>query len=346
MKGETLLRVGVLGLGRMGKLHFLNALRMKDVKVVAVADRSKKKRRDAERYHVETYDDYEKLIESEELDAVVISLPNHLKAKGVFSASEKGLDIFLDKPLARNLAEAEKIVGTVRTEDIRLMVGANCRYFDSVQKLKTALDEGRVGDIVIATSELIGDGPFSHPLVPKPVPEWWFDKEKAGGGALLDIGYHLIDILNWMFGDLEIQFSTLGYRYGLPVEDSAIVVFRCPTNGVRCVVNAGWFSRLIFPNFNFRINLHGTAGYVSTDHFAPRDLRFHAIKEATLNLFRRVTGREARYLSYTYYYASFFEVLDELFQSIRNDVPLPVSLEDQLSVIKIIESIYNHNGVS
>jgi len=185
----------------MGKLHFLNASHMNDVKVVAVADKNKRNRKVAEKYHVKAYDDYEKLVDSEELDAVIISLPNFLKRESIFYATEEGLDIFVDKPLARNLAEAQEIVRKVNTGNVRLMVGVNYRYFDSVQKVKKMLDEGRVGDVVIATSELIMDGPFSHPLVPKPVPEWWFDKEKSGGGALLDLGYHLIDIFNWMFGD-------------------------------------------------------------------------------------------------------------------------------------------------
>jgi predicted dehydrogenase len=335
-----MLRVGVIGLGRMGKLHFLNALHMNDVKVVAVADKNKRNRKVAEEHHVKAYDDYEQLVDSKELDAVIISLPNFLKRESIFYAAEKGLDIFVDKPLARNLSEAHEIVRKVNAENVRLMVGVNYRYFDSVQKVKKILDEGRVGDVVIATSELIMDGPFSHPLVPKPVPEWWFDKEKAGGGALLDLGYHLIDIFNWMFGDLEIEFSTLGYRFGLPIEDSATVVLKSAKNGVSGIVNAGWFSKMIFPNFNFRINLNGTVGYVSTDHFAPRNLYLHAIKEASLNLFRRAVGKRVQYLSYTYYYASFFKVLNQFFEAIREDTWISVSLESQLEVIKAIETVY------
>jgi len=319
---------------------------MKEVKVVAVADKNKGNRKDAEKYHVETYDDYTKLVDSEELDAVIISLPNFLKRESIFYASEKDFAIFVDKPLARNLAEAQEIVRKVRAENIRLMVGVNYRYFDSVQKVKEILDEGRVGDVVIATSELIMDGPFSHPLVPKPVPGWWFDKEKAGGGALLDLGYHLIDVFNWMFGDLEMEFSTLDYRFGLPIEDGATVVLRSLKTGVRFIVNAGWFSKMIFPNFNFRINLHGTVGYVSTDQFAPRNLYFHAIKEGALNLLRRAVRRKIRYLSYTYYYASFAEVLEQFLESIRNDVQFPVLLEEQLAVMKTIDNIYRLNGVS
>ena len=334
----------MVGLGRMGKLHFLNALHMNDVKVVAVADKNRGNRKVAEKYHVKAYDDYTKLIDSEELDAVMISLPNFLKRESIFYASEKGLDIFVDKPLARNLAEAGEILRKVRAENVRLMVGVNYRYFDSVQKMRKILDEGRVGDVVIATSELIMDGPFSHPLVPKPVPEWWFDKEKAGGGALLDLGYHLIDIFSWMFGDLEIEFSTLGYRFGFPIEDSATVVLKSLKTGVRFVVNAGWFSKMIFPNFNFRISLHGTVGYVSTDHFAPRNLYLHAMKEGAFNLFRRAVGKKVRYLSYTYYYASFVKVLDQFFEAIREDTSIPVSSESQLDVIRAIENVYRQNG--
>jgi predicted dehydrogenase len=341
-----MLKVGLVGLGKMGKLHFMNALRMKDVKVLAVADKLKINQQLARKYGVKVYDDYRKLFDSEDLDAVIISLPNFLKKDSIFYASEKGLDIFVDKPLARNFSEAEEVIRKVRTQDVKLMVGVNYRYFDSVQKIKNILDEGGIGDVIIATSELIMDGPFSHPLVPKPIPEWWFDKEKAGGGALLDLGYHLIDILTWIFGDLEVEFSTLGYRFNLPIEDSAIAVLKSPKTGVSCVVNVGWFSKMIFPNFNFRINLHGTVGYVSTDKFVPRNPYFHAMKEGTSNLLRRIMGRKVHYLSYTYYYASFAEILNQFFEGIRTNRQPSVSCEEQLSVIKTIEGIYRQNGVS
>ena len=208
-----MLKIAVIGLGKMGKLHFLNSLRMNDVKVVAAADKSRENRKLAERLHVKTYDDYAKLIDSEDIDAVVVSLPNFLKRDSILYAAEKGLDIFVDKPLARNLSEAEGIVRRANSKNVRLMVGVNYRYFDSIQKLKSVFDEGIIGDVVIGTSELVMDGPFSHPLVPKPIPEWWFDKEMAGGGALLDLGYHLIDIFQWMFEDLEVLHSSLGYRF-------------------------------------------------------------------------------------------------------------------------------------
>lgn len=338
-----MLKIGVIGLGKMGKLHFMNALHMEDVKVVAAADKSKNGRKVAEGCHIKAYDDYCKLIDSEDLDVVINSLPNFLKRDSIVYAAEKGLDIFVDKPLARNLGEAVDIVQKVKAEGVRLMVGANYRYFDSVQKLKKTLDEGEVGDVVIATSELVTNGPFEHSLIPKPIPEWWFDKEMAGGGAAQDLGYHLLDIFDWMFGDLEVLYSSFGYRFNLPIEDSATIVLKSRENGTTCVINVGWFSKMIFPKFNFRINLHGTVGYASTDRWAPRNLYFHAIKEGATNLCRRIAGRKLHYLSYTYYYVSFFRALSQFLEAVKRDDPLPISLEGQLDVARIIESIYRQN---
>lgn len=339
-----MLRVGVIGLGKMGQLHFLNALHMKDVKLVAVADKSKRNRKMAQRYNVKAYDDYTALLDSEELDAVIISLPNFLREESIAYAAEKGLDIFVDKPLARTLAEATRIAGNVRKQRVRVMTGANYRYMDCVQRLKKMLDEGRVGDVVIATADLIMNGPLGHGRVPTPVPEWWLSKEKAGGGALLDLGYHLIDLMNWMFGDLRVEYSSLGYRFQLPVEDGAMVVLRSGKSKMNCCVNVGWFSKSIFPDFNFRVNLHGTVGYTSTDNFAPKNLRLYAIKEASRNLLRKATGRRLKYLSYTYYYHSFFKILELFFDGIQNDTELPISLEEEIDVIRIIDDVYKRNG--
>jgi len=328
----------------MGQLHLLNALRIREVNVVAAADKSEKNRKIAERYNVKTYDDYGKLLDAEKLDAVVISLPSFLKKESVFRAAESGLNIFLDKPLSRDFAEAQEIVQKVQKEKVELMVGVNYRYFDCVQKLKNMVDEGRVGDVVIATSELVLNGPFSHPLVPTPVADWWLSKELAGGGALLDLGYHLIDILIWMFDDLEVTYSSLGHRLNLSVEDAATVVLKSKSTAATFIVNVGWFSKSIFPAFNFRINVHGTAGYDSTERYTPRNMRAYAIKEGTKNLLRKLSLRRVHYLSYTYFYSSFYEILETFFDTIKQGEELPVSLQTQLEVMRIIDSIYHEHG--
>lgn len=338
-----MVKVGIIGLGHMGQLHLLNAMRVQGVEVVAGADKSEKNRSFAERFHLKTYDDYTRLIDSEKLDAVIISLPNFLKKEGVFYAAENGLDIFLDKPISRNLAEAQEMVCKVDQKNVRMLVGVNYRYFPCVQKLKKKLDDGVIGDPQIATSELVLNGPISHAVVPVPVPEWWLSKDLAGGGALLDLGYHLIDILSWLMGDFKVAYSSLGHTMHLPVEDAGTLVLQSKENDYTGIVNVGWFSKSIFPDFNFRVNMHGTVGFDSTDHYIPRDPRMNAVKEGALNLVRRVALRKPSYLSYTYYYSSFFTIMDLFFDALKKGSDFPVSLDEQLRVMRIIDSAYKLN---
>jgi predicted dehydrogenase len=207
------------------------------------------------------------------------------------------------------------------------------------------LDEGRVGDAVIATSDLVLNGPFSHGLVPVAVPEWWLSRETAGGGALIDLGYHLIDLLNWMFGDLEVVHSSLGHRLNLAVEDTGTVLLKSKKTATACVVNVGWFMRSIFPEYNFRVNIHGTGGYATTENYAPKNLRAYAAKEGAMNILRRVTGRKVHFLSWTYYYSSFYTILELFFEAIRKGAEFPISLDSQLEVARVIDSIYSEHGV-
>jgi myo-inositol 2-dehydrogenase/D-chiro-inositol 1-dehydrogenase len=339
-----LLRVGVIGLGNMGKLHLMNALHIDGVDVVAAADKVERNRKSVEKYRVKTYDDYTKMIDSEKLDAVIISLPNFLKKDGVDYAAEKKLDIFMDKPMARTLAEAQGIVHKVEKENVRLMVGVNYRYFPCVQKLRNTLDEGKIGDPVIATADLILNGPLSHGIVPVPVPDWWLSKESAGGGALIDLGYHLVDLLTWMFGDMEVAYSSLRHTLHLPVEDAGTVALLSKSKELTCIVNVGWFSRSIFPDFNFRVNVHGTAGYDSTDRYRPRDLRINAVKEGMKNISRRILQKKPQYLTYTYYYSSFYKILDLFCNALKNDAEMPFDLTQELDVIRIIDTVYKRNG--
>jgi predicted dehydrogenase len=237
------------------------------------------------------------------------------------------------------------MIEKVKKENVRMMVGVNYRYFPCCQQLKAKLDSGQIGDPIIASSELILNGPISHDVVPKPVPEWWLDKNLAGGGALVDLGYHLIDILCWMFGDFEVKYANIGHSMNLPVEDSGTVFLKSKNGNCNCVVNAGWFSKSIFPNFNFRVNLHGTAGYDSTSNYIPSDAIANALKQGLTNMARKLAFKKMNYLSYTYYYASFYKILDLYFESLRKGTDFPVELDKQLDVIRIIESAYKFNGV-
>jgi len=337
-----MIKVGVIGLGRMGMLHLMNCLQMDGVKVVAVADRSKKALKKAESLGVgRLYTDYHDLLNhSSNMDVVILSLPNFLHFESIKLALENGLDVFVEKPMANTVEECREIVKLVEKSGRKSMVGHCVRFMDMVEKMKEALDTGRIGSLEVATMEEIINGPFAHPRVPAPVSDWWFDPKKSGGGALLDIGYHMIDLFRFFAGDSKVVFSCLDHKFNLPVEDGAIVVLRSSNSSAKGIINVGWYQKAIFPQFDFRIVLHGNAGYVSSDDFVPRSMYFHAIREGTKNLLRKLVGKKIRPLSYTYYYESYYKELKHFFDCIKYDLNPSISAIEGLKTIELVDEVY------
>jgi predicted dehydrogenase len=335
-----MLNVGVLGLGKMGKLHLMNCKFIDDVKVTAVADASEKNLNWAKSRGInDLYKDYTELIEKGEIDVVIITLPHFLHVNSGILAAENGIDIFMEKPLANTVSEGEIIINAVKKSGIKFMIGCNCRFIDSVEQLKKMYDNGILGDVEIATLENIGNGPFSPFLEPTPVPDWYFDPNEAGGGAFLDLGYHMIDLFQWFFQDVALEYVQLGNRYNLPYEDNATVILKSNKTSTRGIVNLGWFSRSVFPKFDFRVMLHGTADFASTDDFMP-NIYVNAVKEGLRSVWRRVVRRKIKPLAYTYYYYSYFKELNHFFECVRNDDVMRISQEEALRTLRVIEEAY------
>jgi len=337
-----MIRVGVMGLGKMGSLHLKNCQFIDDVKVVAVSDSSKKKLQLANDMGIKRlYNDYTDMLRADDVDAVIITLPNFLHLESICATAEAGKDVFAEKPLAGSSIECKKIVDVANKQGVKLMVGHNYRFFDCVEKVKNEFERGALGDVELANLNLVLNGPFASSIEPTPVPEWYFSKEGIGMGCL-DSGYHLIDLFQWFFGDAEILWAHLGYRYHLPYEDSAIVVLRSKNGSTKGVLSVGWFSKAIFPKFDFCMSLHGTAGFISTDNYTPRDLYLHAAKEGMKNILRRFLGIKISPLTYTYYYASYAKELRLFFDCLKNDNAPPISGLVALRTMEKIEEIYRY----
>lgn len=337
-----MIKIAVVGLGRMGMLHLMNCLKIDQVDVLAVADSSKRSQRKAKSLGVsKVYADYHDLLNhSSELDAVILALPNFLHFESIQLALEAGLNVFAEKPLATSVEECREIVKLTAKSGRRVMVGHVMRFSEALETMKKKKDAGFVGDLEVATIEEIINGPFSHPRAPAPVSDWWFDPKKSGGGALLDIGYHMIDVYRFFAGECEVAFSNLNYGMNLPVEDGAIVMLHSSESSAKGIINVGWYQQTVFPKYNFRALLHGTAGYLSSDDFIPHNLYLHAVKEGTKNILRRITGRKIHFLSYTYHYEAFYKELVHFIDCLRHDTEPSVTVLDGLRTVEIIHESY------
>jgi len=334
------IKVGIIGLGKMGKLHLRVSRYMDDARVVAVADPSPRALRAAQKEGVRTvYEDYHELLQDPSVDAVIITLPNFLHLEVALAAVAAGKHVFVEKPLAMTSADCERIDDAAARQGVKLMVGHNYRFFDATRRLKADYDSGAIGDVVLSTLELV-HGPLAPSLESLPVPEWYFERDKVGMW-LLDLGYHVADLFRWLFGDAEVVYARLDNHYGFPYEDNAIVVLQSQA-GPKGVLHVGYFAKLVFPAFDFRVILHGTAGCLSTDQLVPRNLRLHAAREGMANMLRRITLRRVKPLSYTYFYSSYVEEQRHFFDCLRNGKEPAVGARDAFGTIRLLEDVYRY----
>ncbi|MEM3828267.1 MAG: Gfo/Idh/MocA family oxidoreductase, partial [Conexivisphaerales archaeon] len=204
------------------------------------------------------------MLKDPEIDAVIIALPTHLHLKCAIDAAEAKKHIMLEKPIARNTKEAKEILKAARKNDVKLMMGYPLRFNQQFQTLKRKIHDGTLGDIEIAIANYISTGPFFHRAeahAPTPVPEWWFHKELTGGGALIDLGSHLINLLRWYFGEITDIKSHLGYRFNMDFEDKATCLAKFE-NRTTAIINVGWFLQ----GYQLKIELIGTVDHITAQH--------------------------------------------------------------------------------
>lgn len=191
------LRVGVIGVGGIGfGVHLPGYARLGEVEIVAVCDIDEKKlTRAATEYKVpNAFVDFNEMLKMRDLDAVNVCVPNYLHAPISMAALRAGKHVLCEKPLAMNAAEAQAMVDEAEKHGKLLMIGVCRRYEDQSEQLKRMVESGELGHVYAAN---IGY------MRRRGVPFWgdWFmDKRRAGGGPLIDIGVHILDLAWWLMG--------------------------------------------------------------------------------------------------------------------------------------------------
>jgi len=318
--------LGIIGLGYMGKVHLRNCLNLKFVEVSAVADTSKKALRLAQKLGVKRlYTDYNELLRQPNIDAVLICLPNYLHAPCAIRAAEEHKHIFLEKPLARSLKEGREIVSAARKYNLKLMVGYSMRFSSVFKNLKRKIESGILGDIQIVCAVNIGTGPFFHRAegaIPRPVPEWWFNKELSGGGALLDLGSHMINLTRWLFGEIKDIKAYLGRRFNFDFEDYAVCIanFESGTVGI---INVGWFSQKVATS----LEVYGTTGYAKISRHPPNRM---------ITAIRLILGKTPKF------YVPYLKEISHFVNCIREDIQPLCAGEDAIKDLEIITRAYTN----
>ncbi|MFP4443598.1 MAG: Gfo/Idh/MocA family protein [Spirochaetia bacterium] len=243
------LKIGIVGLGWGYLYHLKRVAEVENAEVTALADTNQVllKKAAEENNIEETYTDAAELFESSNVDGVIIAVPNFLHEKFAVKALECGKHVCLEKPMAPTVEEASRIKeARDRTGNI-LMANFNQRFVGNVPQLKQIIDGGILGNFLYGKTEWT-----RRRGIPWGASDWFVLMEKSGGGPLIDIGVHRLDLALYLMGFPKVKrvtgnvFSGQGERIAArsgreyTVEDAAAGYIQFE-NGTSLVLEASWY---------------------------------------------------------------------------------------------------------
>lgn len=210
--GERL-RLGLIGFGSAGRCQFAAAASVPQIQITAIAEEGTVR----DPVNLPVQKDWRRLVDDPDIDAVSIALPHHLHAEVALAAFDAGKHVLLEKPIARNAAEARRIVEAGRAAKRILMIEMTHRFYPPVRDGRDLVRSGRLGQIYAVEERIIECGTEAR------LPGWLSSTELAGGGVALTNGIHMVDRVAWVCGQpLRFHDGVAGWSQQIgDIEDTA-----------------------------------------------------------------------------------------------------------------------------
>ncbi len=236
-------KVGVIGVGNMGKNHARIFSKIADL--VAVSDTNETLGKEvADKYGARFYKDYSQMIGAEQLDAVSVVVPTHLHKKIVFDCLNKKIPTLIEKPIAENTKQAREMLKCAKKNRVLLMVGHVERFNPAIVKLKKIISEGRMGEIISLLAIRVGIAP-----------------PKQASDVALDLGIHDVDVFNYLLGRVPDKKRVLRTKlFSKNTADSSTMILEY--GKITGVIQTNW----ITPVKMRKLFVSGTDGYAEIDY--------------------------------------------------------------------------------
>lgn len=254
------IRIGILGCGKISTRQHVERFMKKDAKskseIVAVFDPKPgqaKKCLEENKTTAKICKSVEELL-AEPIDAVVVATPNDTHCELTLKAIAAGKHVFVEKPMAGSIADAEKMIKAAEAAGVVLLVDQSFRYMNDYQAIKKELDKGVIGEIIHARCMRVATQPPNFNWSPGAT---WYVQKKRSGGVIFDHAVHMADVLQWLVGPIK-QVYTTARNQGF----QAIV--HCMTtidfvNGATGTLEHGWN----FPESRIELAIYGTKGKIA-----------------------------------------------------------------------------------
>jgi myo-inositol 2-dehydrogenase / D-chiro-inositol 1-dehydrogenase len=337
--------VGLVGSQFISGIHFESLRTVADAEVRAVASptadhvRTFAEQRGIRRW----FCDYREMFDLPEIDMVVLGLPNDLHCEAVLAAAAAGKHVVVEKPLALNLAECDRMLEACRRAGVKLMYAEELCFAPKYVRLKQLVDEGALGKPYLIKQAEKHDGPHAA---------WFWDVRRSGGGVTMDMGCHAVEFFRWMLSGpdcrnrpraLSVQAQMGTYVHGDRTvgDDDALIIVEFD-NGCRGLAEESWAK---LGGMDDRAEVYGSGGVAYADLL--RGNSIHTYSQHGYGYAVEKAGSTAGW-SFTIYEEAwnygFPQEMAHFVACVKHDQPPLVTGEDGRAVLEILLAAYASAG--
>jgi predicted dehydrogenase len=254
-----MIRVAVMGLGKMGLSHLSIIRAHPKVEVSAICDSSKYLLDIVGKYTgIPTFSDYKTMLKEAALDAIIIATPSRMHADTVHAALDSDLHVFCEKPFCLDHVQSEGLAVIADRKKLVNQVGYHYRFVGAFQEVKRILESGALGKVSHVQAEAYG------PVVLRAKGTSWRTQKTEGGGCLYDYAAHPVDLLNWYFGMPRSVAGTVTNKiFSKNTEDEVYGTIRYP-GGLSAQLSVNW-SDESYRKMSVKITAWGSTGRLYAD---------------------------------------------------------------------------------
>jgi len=314
-----MIKIGIVGLGRIGKVHLFNIQQLiSGASVIAACSRSEKSLEYAKKHSVKgLFTSFDDMLSEGGIDAVIIASPTSLHFEHLKLAIAAGKHIFCEKPIDLSIENVKEIKSLLDANPVKFMVGFNRRYDPNVLKIKKELNEGRLG--ALQSVKIISREPGPPPM----------EFIKTSGGLFLDMAIHDFDLARYLMNsEITEVYSTASIFGDLPLEtvddvDTAVTILKFKNKGFATIEN----SRNSTYGYDQRIEVFGEKGLLSAQNklddsvYFANNSGFHRPKPVGFFIER--------------YKESYINILDSFVQCLEQNKDLELTFQDGLQSLAI-----------
>ena len=314
------LKIGIIGAGRIGKLHAENIVNnFRDIEIKAIADIYTDKIEDwAKSIGIKNiYKDYHEIINDEEIDAILICSSTNTHSMIIIEAANAGKNIFCEKPIDFHINKIKEVLKAVEEAGVKFQIGFNRRFDHNFKKVRQLVKSGKIGDchIIKVTSR----DPEAPPI----------EYVKVSGGIFVDMTIHDFDMVRYLTGsDVEEVYTNATVLVDPLIGetgdvDTAIISLKFKNGAIGVIDN----SRRAAYGYDQRVEVFGSLGAVTVNNDTDTTAILHT-KEG-------IVSEKPKYFFLERYKDSFISELREFFDAIINDTDTPVTGMDGLKPVLI-----------